>query len=608
MITPIRLTNQLTFIISLARQLQNRCCMDGALKILDRVAVVLPKLDNFSLSCLSQSDIDSYVHFVIECEADPKTASAQRVVCFTTLFPRLDSYQQCRLIVDLWRRIRFGGVPSCMHLYQQMCRALPPCDLHAPGPIKDVIVPVLSNFFHLGDPELIQLLTDKICRGNLPSQENVLIEVILSSGEFWQLATSSDLGKAMLASFIEAQVESFMSLLDLAPHMSSEFDQEIEILDWTKKIRLLGKLAELELELIKLSELIRNARITLTSAWIDVFHQLADRETIAEPSLNDTLQVNFATFLKTFIDTEKNHYEINQKCITMAFSSLFSKMPIQRLSRLILDLYKIESTALIDSKIVPSCSNLYQDLYRQFVVKDITSMLTSSKKLLVKLTKCFFWLGDDESLQTFTQKMCNNTSVEEENLLVKVIVSSSTLWPIAISSPHSLSSFYSLLDRRIDYLKTVKEPVFSFEQPRAELPAHPEVQVFLRSSEKSMIYHGVASIFHARTFAEDLSTMCVREEWGSVKVLVKGSARNAWCEIVKTRNLHQMKKKQYEIVQKELDEMVGLRQNFELRATESENSSKKYADSSGDCILSLMYPSSPTQSAWKEPEVIDISD
>lgn len=605
MISPIRLTNQLTFIMSLARQLQNRCCTEGALKILDYVTSVLPKMDNFSLSCLSQSDIDSYVFFVIECEADPKTENSHRLGCFINLFPRLDSYQQCRLIVDLRRRIRFGGVPSCMHFYQQMCKALPPCDLHSPGPIKDVIVPVLSNFFHLGDPELIELLTNKICRGNLTAQENVLIEVLLASGEFWELATSSDLGKTMLASLIEAQVLSFTSMLDqvLVPRPLNS-TQVAEFVDWTKKIRLLERLSELELELNEQKELIRNARITLTAAWMELLCQLADRQTNVEPNPSDILQVNITTFLMLFIQTEKSHYAINQQWITMSFSSLFSKISIERLSQLILELYKIESTAPTDCKMIPSCASLYQELYRQFVAGDITSMLTSSKRLLVKITKCLFWLGDEESLQTFTQKICSNTLLEEENLLVETIVNSNNLWPLAISSPHSLASFYSLLDRHIDYLKTVKRPVFSFQQHRAELPKHPEVQDFLRSAKESMVYHGLSSIFHARTFSEDLTKICLKEEWGSVKVLAKGSARNAYCEITKTRDFHRLKKIHYQTVQKRLSKMMTLRHCFEIKVAECEESSKQIVELTEDSII---LPSSSIQSG-QEPEVIDISD
>lgn len=591
MITAKRLSSQLTFLISLARYLMERCCQEGALKILDLITFLLPKLDSTSISCLGQADIDSFANFVIECETESKTASFQRIVSFTNLFPRLDSYQQCRLVVDLRRRIRFGGIASCMQLYQKMCRALPSCDLHAPGPIKTVIVPVVSGFFQLSDPELVNLLLNKICKGSA-NQDNELIDVLLSSSEIWKLAASSDLGKSMLSSLIDAQVASVKSILGQSLPFSPEsviepiLESEFAVRNFTKKIRLLKNLSQLQFQ-SEWSELIRDVRITLIGTWIDGLCVLMDRGITDDA--DDPFQVNIMCFLRTVIKTEKNHFACNQEIISIDFSNFFSKLPTKRLCQLIIDLYKMEFST--DAKSVPSCLDLYQNLCRHFVVGDI---IPSMSPVIVKIAKCMFWLGDDQSLEVFAEKICNSVPQDKENLLVKKVVSCTSVWPLAITSPPSLNTFYLLLDRRIDFLKTVKMPVFSLAQPRAQLPMYPEVECFLRSSEENMEYHKLASIFHGRSFAEDVTKLCIKNGWCSLKIQIQGSARKAWCVITKTQDLHLMRMRRYHDIQQDLTDMLALRQDFEFKATKCGSNLKRLA-------------SLPIEGSKKQPVVIDIS-
>uniref|UniRef100_A0A0P6GTG8 Fe2OG dioxygenase domain-containing protein n=1 Tax=Daphnia magna TaxID=35525 RepID=A0A0P6GTG8_9CRUS len=616
MISPVRLSSQLAYIICLADHLMDRYCSEGALKILDRVAYLLPKLNTSSISSLGQTDIDSYVNFVIECERDPKTASAQRVVCFTTLFPRLDSYQQCRLIVDLRRRIRFGGIHSCMQLYQQMCRALPSCDLHAPGPIKDVIVAVVSSFFQLGDPELILLLMNKIClkstSSNQSAEENNLVDVLLLSHEIWELATSSDLGKTMLSNLVKAQTSSLLCMLDQLTIPRQEIvsawhirETELVVPNFKAKTSLLDNLSQLELTSDH-SKLIRDARLALIVAWIDGLCQQLDRETpVVTPHPNDPLQLNVTEFLRTFIQMEKVHHQDGRQPISVDFSRLFSKMCLTRLCKLILDLRQTESAASIDMRVIASCFNLCRDLSRQFVEGDIISFMKPSTELAVKIAKWLFWLGDEVVSERFAHKICTCVSLEEENLFVKEMISSSKLWSLTNSAPASLVAFHILLDRHIGYLKTVKEPVFSFEQPLAELPTYPEVEAFLRSSNEKMSYHKLASIFHARGFADDLTKLCLNNGWCSLKARAMGSTRSAWCEIIKTQDMHHANMQQFQAVQQELSKMLSLRENLGHKTLGGKGDAEKMSDfnTSNNCILF-----SSGKCEKKEPEIIVISD
>jgi hypothetical protein len=119
-----------------------------------------------------------------------------------------------------------------------------------------------------------------------------------------------------------------------------------------------------------------------------------------------------------------------------------------------------------------------------------------------------------------------------------------------------------------------------------------------------MSYHSLASIFHARSFADELTKLCLKHGWCSLKVQAMGSARSAWCEIVKTQDIHHMKMKRFQNVQQELSEMLSLRQNFEFIAIDSDLS-RRLMDMhpNTDCILC------PTSKGDKnEPEVIVISE
>ena len=566
----------------------SRCCVEGAMKIVDRLTRMLPKVD--SISRIDQEGIDSFVNLVLDWEADPKTADSHRVTTLAQLFPRLDSYQQCRLIVDLRRRIRFAGIHSCTVLYQDMCRAVPACDLHAPGAIHTILPQVLSCLFYIGDPELIQQMTVKIClKPSIQHPENHLVDVLLSSAEFWEL-TSSDLGKSMMAALIEAQVTSLSAMLE-----GTAFDPE-------PKILLLRNLSELELRLSKQREAIGHVRHILAGSWIDVFCRLANRDTTADPDSTDPFQLALTSFLKTFMQTEKASPDLDGQ-VQVSCDLLFSAMPLKRLWWLMVALYPPESACQTDWKAIPSCLRIYQELYRRLIDGDFISLIESSKRMLFKLTKCLFWLGDEVALKVFVQKILNRTPVEEENLLVNMMVANTGIWPLAASSCHGLDAFYSLLDRRIDYLKTVVKPVFTLEMPRAQLPIYPEVEQFLRSSEVNMSYKNLASIFHARSFADELTKTCRANGWGSVKAEAKGSARAAWCEISKTRDFYRAQRANYKKVQQELDEMTALRQDFESKAVsrmETKETNDCNADS--DCVVC---PHSPVKHL---PEIIDITD
>lgn len=615
MISPVRLSNQLANIICLAGHLMDRYCSEGALKILDRVAYLLPKLNPSSISSLGQTDIDSYANFVIDCEKDPKTASAQRVICFTTLFPRLDSYQQCRLIVDLRRRIRFGGIPSCMQLYQQMCRALPSCDLHSPGPIKNVIVAVVSSFFQLADPELILLLMDKICRkptsSNQSVQENNLVDVLLLSREIWHLATSSDLGKTVLSNLIKAQSSSLLFMLDQLIIPGQEIfpvwhirETEFIAPNFKTKMSFLENLAQLEL-VSDHSKLIYDARMGLIVDWIDGLCQLLDREMpviIQDPS--DPLQANITQFLRIFMQIEKSQYRNGCLPISLSFSCLFSKMCLRRLCQLILDLRETDPAPSTDMRLITSCFDVCRDLSRQFVERDFISFMKSTTEMVLKIAKWVFWIGDESALEKFSHKICTSAPLEEENLLVKQIISSNKLWLLASSDPATLTAFYALLDRHIGHLKTIKEPVFSLEQPHAELPMYPEVETFLRSSEEKMSYQKLASIFHARVFADDLTKLCLKNSWCSLRAKAMGSTRSAWCEIIKTQEMHRTKMQQFQAVQQELSKRLALRDHLE-HPLEGKDCMETISVFNGD---QNSFSLSSMKCDEKEPEIIVISD
>ena len=119
-----------------------------------------------------------------------------------------------------------------------------------------------------------------------------------------------------------------------------------------------------------------------------------------------------------------------------------------------------------------------------------------------------------------------------------------------------------LVDARIAELRRVERPSFTWRQSEARLPQHPDVEEFLRSDRPHFVYAAFASVARARRFARDFfgGPSGGGPSGGySAGVAVGGKGDTAYCEIVKTRAVHDARLRRYHAYQKELKKWLAYR-------------------------------------------------
>jgi hypothetical protein len=140
-------------------------------------------------------------------------------------------------------------------------------------------------------------------------------------------------------------------------------------------------------------------------------------------------------------------------------------------------------------------------------------------------------LQDDTLLEKFVKEVLQQNP--NANLLKKLLAGD--LGKSVISEP-----IKCLILARIDQLWPIAEagkPVFTWHQPEALLPGHPQVQAFLRGPNKSFVYSKFNAKCHAKDFEREYFMGRGNESY-SAKVEVIGSRRNTLVEITKLADGH----------------------------------------------------------------------
>ena len=682
MVTPARLMDQLLHLVSLVRHLWKRSCIVGACQLANRISSVLSGLEVTLAAGLKQPEIDAYVDLIVDMETDVGTSNPQRLSWLASFFPRLDSFQQCRLVVDLYRKdfARLKGVPSCLQMYRDLCHVLPLCDLHATSHIDGIIAQLLECYLKTSDPDLLQSLTDKICCPGASGKENRLLEAILSSASLWDLLSEShQLGRSTLVSFVHARIESLGSLTEqtvpvvaeeakallyepirhswiMAPceeafrsalsHCffqvfrlekipatdSSASDTRSRLADMYAKLSvehlaylvvdirqvdqglkdhpigrslvvdLCGQLvartkdampglshelvADLitsflwlgDVSLLRLlvkqicmagsggswspadknallerllllpafassSRLIRDTSTALTSAWIVGLCRILD-QTGYDPASGD-LRSKIAACVNIFIKSDGMSSQPGS-----VFSLLLNKLSVEHLCHLILDLRKLNADS------VKPHHPVFADLCRLLVSRDTAALVKTCGWLTVEVWKCLAWLDDGPILMSFSQKMLEAGSDDNQCLVTKVVCSPEVR-SIAYESLPGRQSLLLFLNHRIEQLKSAARPYLSWDHPFAVFPGHPEVEAFLRSPHKSMVYdHRFATFAQACKFADRLNDDSMSKSTGySCKATPVRSGKSIKCKIAKTLSRNAL-------LNKEVEELAEFRQNL----------------------------------------------
>lgn len=394
----------------------------------------------------TRASLTACIHLVFRLERETAFENQKGLDAFTELYPKLSLEQLCHLILDL--RGLDGNLlkdnPVCFSLFKNLCQLLVnKCKEALPQVPHDIIIEVVKTFIWVGDVMLVRSLVKQICLAGSggswdPNDKNNLLETILSSLESWcEVGPSS-------------------------------------------------------------SRLVRDSSTALIGAWIVGLCRILDQVGVKAASTRKTdgLRSKIATCVNIFIRTEKSQPRSDQPNVATFFTLLLGKLSLERLCHLILDLRKLDAVDSSSSVLkLPPCSDIYRDLCRLLVNKELNSFIKSYGWLVTELWKCFHWFADEDIFMTLSHKILDAFLPTEENPLVAKIVWSAELRSMVSTSPCGKAAFRLFLDQRINRLKTMTKPYLSWDHPYAVVPGHPEVEAFLRSTQKSMTYS------HFPTFA-----------------------------------------------------------------------------------------------------------
>lgn len=666
---------------------------------MDCISFTLANLDAKLASNLKQTDLEAFVDQMITMESDPKLSNPHRLSCLTTLFPRLDFYQQCRLVVDLHKESchRLQGVPACQQTFRDLCRALSFSDLHAQGPVANVVVELLKCYIDLQDEYLVQSLTEKICTvRNQPSEPNLsndFLETILSAPEIWELVSLSQMAKTTVANLVINHISYIVNLVDQPlPVLTEEVNAQryeparhswmlqprqgvlraklsscvhrIFRLERVKAFKnqqradslsslysklSLDQLCHLVLDLRELdgsllkensstsalfvelcqllinrskesmpqvahedivevvksfiwlgdvllvrslvkqiclagsggswdpadknklletilsspdswgemapgsNRLVRDSSTALIGAWIvglcRILDQVGSNTTLEKKA--DGLRGKIAKCVNIFIRTEKSQPRSDQPSIATFFTLLLSKLSLEKLCHLIIDLHKMDTAENVNSvlKTAP-CSNVYRDLCRLLVSKDVAPIIKSFGFLVTEVWKSLLWFDDEEIFKSLSNKILEAFLPSNENPVVAKIVSSSELRQLIRSSVHGRTAFCLFLEQRIDRLKAMTKPFLSWDYPYAVVPGHPEVEAFLRSSHKSLMYSQFPTFSAACKFAIQMGGT---KDGYSIRVNPEKVGKHFKCKIEKMLSRNSLMKKEVDELAEFLD-------------------------------------------------------
>jgi hypothetical protein len=408
MISPVRIVQQLVPIISFAQHLFNFHCLEGAALVGDRISSSLINFNKQQTQRLKQSEIQSYVEFMISLEENTKTANPQRAKSLTTLFSKLESSIQCNLVLEMEAQVRsrFKNSVSCSNMFQELCKALPLCDLRSPFIKENAIVDLMCCYFRIGNEELLQTLISKIFHvpanpgyNNSLSSEEVLTKVI-SSPLILELALSSEIGLSVVLSLVDKQLISIT---------------------------------------IQLQQILRDK--TQSPANVNRFYQRSETQ----------LLLSLSSCLRIVIRLEKIP-SISTAQRSSSISSLLSKLSVQQLNTVLNDIFKSSSRHLKK----PSSTIIRQICDLLILRLNAKTSFMLIKSTFLQTVKALIEVNDESLTQTLFKQFCEKDGIgawskQNKSGLLREILSSSEVWGKLDSSSRQLimKTCASLIHSRI---------------------------------------------------------------------------------------------------------------------------------------------------------------
>lgn len=172
----------------------------------------------------------------------------------------------------------------------------------------------------------------------------------------------------------------------------------------------------------------------------------------------------------------------------------------------------------------------------------------SVSKLVGSVINVFVWLEDGSLLDELLMALVLLFRKTTGQPLLKPLVNDSSLWQQATFSSMGSRVVRRLTRERITRLANTPKPAFTWCQPLASLPHHPEVEAFLKGPLQSLHYFGLNDSKHARNFANKYFTGCYQHGY-----CAKGVVQGACCVITKTQAAYDKMVQSWNEEQKELE-------------------------------------------------------
>ena len=207
-----------------------------------------------------------------------------------------------------------------------------------------------------------------------------------------------------------------------------------------------------------------------------------------------------------------------------------------------------------------NCLECYRVTCIFFLDQDFVSLVNNAKDVKLKIFHCLLRPNDGQFWETFASKVCASFASEKSNGFVRVILKNVELQQAIVQSV-GFRSCIRMLDYWLLNSKSLQKPVFNWCQPEASLSSHPEVELFLRSSEKRLIYHEFRKLAECYVFANELERTGTSDGF-SVEVKCNRKVFDVRCKITKTKGLYEQSKKDFLLRKSELPELLQLRRNL----------------------------------------------
>ncbi|EFX74647.1 hypothetical protein DAPPUDRAFT_251633 [Daphnia pulex] len=387
MISPDRIVQQLVPIISLAQHLLNFHCLEGAVLIGDCISSSLINFNKQQTQRLKQSEIQSYVEFIISLEENAKTSNPLRPKSFTTLFSKLEPSVQCYLVLEMEAQVssRFKNLDSCNNMFQELYKALPLCDLRSPLIKGNVIVDLICCFFRINE-ELLQSLISKIFHVPANPGENQsrfsekALEKVISSPLILELALSSEIGLSVVLTLVDKQLISLTS---------------------------------------QLQKILRDE--AQPPANVNKLYQKNETQ----------LLLSLSSCLRIVVRVEKNS-SISTAQRSSSISSLLSKLNAQQLTTVLNDILKSSSRHLKK----PSSTATIIHQICVFLISRLNNENTTavlSRSTILQSIKAVIEVNDESLSQTLFQQFCKKEEIgswskQNKSGLLRDIMSSPDVW------------------------------------------------------------------------------------------------------------------------------------------------------------------------------------